>query len=132
MPPVPYPKLDKDQEEYYSRIVNFSSLTYVPVTNTKLELTSAVLEYMAYLSHRDLIPEFYNVILTVKTSRDVETEEMIDIVRNGARFMDENYLNSGIIQRMITGGSNTLSSNYASQGDAWEIKLADIIEFWEK
>ncbi|MBR5308579.1 MAG: hypothetical protein IKU43_07395 [Clostridia bacterium] len=129
---VPYPKLDKDQEEYYSRIVNFSSLTYVPVTNSKLELTSAVLEYIAYLSHRDLIPEFYNVILTVKTSRDVETEEMIDIVRNGARFMDENYLNSGIIQRMITGGSNTLSSNYASQGDAWEIKLADIIEFWEK
>ncbi|MBR5308580.1 MAG: hypothetical protein IKU43_07400 [Clostridia bacterium] len=128
---VPYPKLDEDQEEYYSRIVNFSSLTYIPVTNAKLDLTSAVLEYMAYLSYENLIPEFYNVILTVKTSRDVETEEMIDIIRNGARFMDENYLGSGTIISIVSSGSNTLSSNYAAQGDAWEIKLMDIIDFWE-
>lgn len=128
---VPYPKLDEDQEEYYSRIVNFSSLTYIPVTNNKLELTSAVLEYMAYLSDRDLIPAFYDEILTIKTSRDVETEEMIDIIRNGARFLDENYLGSGTILNIVSNGTNTLSSNYASQGDAWETKLEDIIEFWE-
>jgi hypothetical protein len=129
---LPFPKLDEDQEEYYSRVVNFSSLTYIPVTNQKLELTSAVLEYMAYLSNRDLIPAFYDEILTIKTSRDIETEEMIDIVRNGSRFLDENYLGSGTIINIIASGQNTLSSNYASQGDAWELKLMDIIDFWEK
>ena len=128
---VPYPKLDEDQEEYYSRIVNFSSLTYIPVTNNKLELTSAVLEYMAYLSDRDLIPAFYDEILNIKTARDFETEEMIDIIRSGARFMDENYLNSGKIIEIVKSGSNTLSSNYASSGDAWELKLMDIVDFWE-
>ncbi len=129
---VPFPKLDEDQDEYYSRIVNFSSLTYIPVTNNKLELTSAVLEYMAYISNRDLIPAFYDEILTIKTSRDIETEEMIDIVRNGARFLDENYLGSGTIINIVAAGQNTLSSNYASQGDAWELKLMDIIDFWDK
>ena len=128
---LPYPKLDEDQEDYYSRIVNFSSLTYIPVTNQKLELTSAVLEYMAYISHQNLIPAFYDEILNIKTARDFETEEMINIIREGARFMDENYLGSGGIINIVASGTNTLSSNYASQGDAWETKLEDIIEFWE-
>ena len=129
---IPYPKLDEDQESYYSRVVNYSSLTYVPVTNTKLELTSAILEQMAYISHRDLIPAFYDVILTIKTSRDTETEQMIDIVRSSARFMDENFLKSGTLISIVEGGTNTLSSNYAAQGDAWEARLEDIVEFWEK
>ncbi len=129
---VPYPKLDEDQESYYSRIVNFSSLTYIPVTNQKLELTSAVLEYMAYISNKELIPAFYDEILNIKTARDYETEEMIDIIREGARFLDENYLNSGTIIELVTNGTNTLSSNYASRGDAWETKLEEITEFWAK
>ncbi len=129
---VPYPKLDEDQEAYYSRTVNYSSLTYIPVTNQKLDLTSAILEYMSYISYNELIPAFYDIILTVKTTRDTESEAMIDIVRESARFMDENYLSSGGIIGIVEGGSNTLSSNYASYGDSWEIKLNDIIEFWEK
>ena len=129
---VPYPKLDEDQEDYYSRIVNFSSLTYIPVTNQKLELTSAVLEYMAYISNKELIPAFYDEILNIKTARDYETEEMIDIIREGARFLDENYLNSGTIIELVANGTNTLSSNYASRGDAWETKLEEITEFWAK
>ena len=129
---IPYPKLDEDQESYYSRVVNYSSLTYIPVTNNKLELTSAILEHMAYLSDRDLIPAFYDVILTIKTSRDVETEAMVDIVRETARFMDENFVGSGTIINIVESGNNTLASRCASQEDAWEIKLNDYIEFWEK
>lgn len=129
---LPHPKLNEEQENYYSRVVNFASLTYVPITNQKLELTSALLEYMAYLSERDLIPTFYDVILTVKTTRDTDSEEMISIIRNGARFMDENYLTSGTILDMARKGQNTLSSNYAAYGDTWNDKLDDIIDFWKK
>ena len=129
---IPFPKLDEDQETYYSRIVNYSSLTYIPVTNDKLELTSAILEHMAFLSYRDLIPAFYDVILTIKTNRDYETEEMIDIVRNGARFMDENFFGTGSLNSIIDAGQNTLASNYTSQEDAWLVKLEGYIEFWEK
>ena len=129
---IPFPKLDEDQETYYSRIVNYSSLTYIPVTNDKLELTSAILEHMAFLSYRDLIPAFYDVILTIKTNRDYETEEMIDIVRNGARFMDENFFGTGSLNSIIGAGQNTLASNYTSQEDAWLVKLEGYIEFWEK
>ena len=86
---------------------------------------------MAYISNEELIPAFYDVILTVRTARDVETEEMIPIIRNAARFMDENYLSSGTIVGILGGGQNTLASNYASYGDSWEEKLESIIEFWK-
>lgn len=129
---VPYPKLNEEQEKYYSRIVNFSSLTYIPVTNAKLDLTSAILEYMAYISDRDLVPAFYDVILTVRTTRDTESEDMIDIIRENARFMDENYLKSSTIYGLVESGQNTLSSNYASYGESWNTTLKEIIAFWEK
>ena len=127
---VPYPKLDAEQESYRSRIVNYSSLTYIPVTNQKLELTSAVLEYMAYLSHRDIIPAFYDTILEVKTVRDTESEAMVDIIRESACFMDENYLTSGSLISLVEGGTNTLASSYASFGESWESKLDEICNFW--
>ena len=129
---VPFPKLDEDQENYASRIVNYSSLTYIPVTNQKLELTSAILEHMAYLSYRDLIPAFYDVILTVKTNRDYETEEMVDIVRATATFMDENFFGTGSLNGILNAKQNTLSSTYAAQEDSWLVKLDGYIEFWEK
>lgn len=129
---IPFPKLDKEQEEYYSRVVNYTSLTYIPVTNHKLELTSAILEHMAFLSYRDLIPAFYDVILTVKTNRDYETEEMVDIVRKGARFMDENFFGTGGLNEILNVKQNILASRYASQEDAWLTKLEGYIEFWEK
>ncbi len=129
---VPYPKLNEEQESYYARITNFSSLTYIPVTNAKLDLTSAVLEYMAYLSDRDLIPAYYDVILTVRTTRDTESEEMIDIIRKNARFLDENYLGSNTLISITESGQNTLSSNYASFGDSWNEKLNEIVAFWSK
>ncbi|MBE6704042.1 MAG: hypothetical protein E7583_02150 [Ruminococcaceae bacterium] len=129
---IPFPKLDKEQEEYYSRVVNYTSLTYIPVTNQKLELTSAILEHMAFLSYRDLIPAFYDVILTVKTNRDYETEEMVDIVRKGARFMDENFFGTGGLNEILNAKQNILASRYASQEDAWLTKLEGYIEFWEK
>ena len=129
---IPFPKLDAEQENYYSRTVNYSSLTYIPVTNNKLEITSAILEHMAFLSYRDLIPAFYDIILTVKTNRDYETEEMVDIVRQSARFMDENFFTTGSLNGILNTKQNTLSSNYYSQEDAWLTKLDGHIEFWER
>ena len=86
---------------------------------------------MAYLSYRDLIPAFYDEILTIKTNRDFETEDMVNIVRDSARFMDSNFLGTSTIYKIVESGTNTLSSTCASQSDAWEIKLMDIIDFWE-
>ncbi len=86
---IPYPKLDEDQESYCVRVQNTSSLTYIPITNSKDALTSAVLEYMAMYSYNTVVPAFFDVNLAVKGVRDEESAEMIPIIREACSFNDE-------------------------------------------
>ena len=86
---IPYPKLDEDQQSYCARVQNTSGLTYIPVTNTKDALTSAVLEYMAMYSYNTIVPAYFDINLTVKGTRDTESEEMIPIIRDACSFYDE-------------------------------------------
>ena len=124
---VPYPKLNEEQEDYYSRTANISCLTYIPVTNTDLDKTGAVLETLAYYSSQTLMPTYFDIILTIKSTRDVESEEMIPIIRNSSRFMDANinFNFAGIVQ---AGNGNTLASVIASNKDAWDEQVVHLIE----
>lgn len=126
---VPYPKLDEEQTEYYSRTGNTSGLTYIPITNTNLEKTGAVLETMAYYSSQTIIPAYFDIILTVKSTRDIESEEMIPIIRGSARFLDHviGFNGSGIVTAR---NGNTLASYIASNQDAWNAKIETLIEVY--
>ncbi len=123
---VPYPKLDETQEEYYTRTANISCLTYIPVTNADLDKTGAVLETLAYFSNTTIMPTYFDIILTIKSTRDVESEDMIPIIRNSSRFMDSN-INFNTAGMMFS-GQNTLASTIAANQDAWEEKIEDLIE----
>lgn len=126
---IPYPKLDEDQENYYSRTANISGLTYIPVTNSDLEKTGAVLETLAYYSTDTVVDTYFDIIITVKSTRDTESEKMIPIIRNSSRFLDQTIgFNGGGIVTANSG--NTLSSIIASSKDSWEEKIEDLIELY--
>ncbi len=128
---IPYPKIDEDQEEYYSRTANVSGLTYIPVTNTDLEKTGAVLETLAYYGHDLVLPVYFDKILTIKSTRDTESEEMIPIIRNSSRFMDQIIGFNG--SNFVTAKQgNTLSSYIAANQDAWEERLESVIEVYSE
>ncbi|MBR5308234.1 MAG: extracellular solute-binding protein [Clostridia bacterium] len=124
---VPYPKLDEDQENYYSRTANISGLTYIPVTNADVNKTGAVLESLAYFSKDTILPTYFDIILTVKSTRDVESEQMIPIIRESSRFMDSvvGFSYQSIIN---ANNGNTLSSMIAANSEAWQIKVDSLIE----
>ena len=86
---VPYPKLDEDQATFKSRVQNTSCLTYIPVTNSDLAFTGAVLERMASVSQQTTIPAFFDTVLTIKSTRDTESEQMISIIQASCSFYDE-------------------------------------------
>ena len=109
---IPYPKLDEDQATYCSRVQNTSCLTYIPVTNTRDAITSAVLEYMAMYSYNTVVPAYFDVTLTIKGTRDTESEEMIPIIREACSFNDE-AVNFGV-SNCITQKTG-LASYWASQ-----------------
>ena len=127
---VPYPKLDESQEDYYSRTANISCLTYIPVTNADLDKTGAVLETLAYYGNQLVLPTYFDIILTIKSTRDAESEQMIPIIRNSARFLDQviGFTGSEIV---TADAGNTLSSKIASNVDVWNQKIDKLIEIYE-
>lgn len=128
---IPYPKLSKEQEEYYTRITNVSGLTYIPVTNNDLDKTGAVLESLAYYSKDTIMPAFFDSILAIRSTRDIESEEMIPIIRNSSRFMDS-VVGFGYASIILANNGNTLSSMIAANEEAWQIKVDSLVETYSE
>jgi hypothetical protein len=78
---LPYPKFTETQADYYSRIEGASAAT-VPITadSTGLARASVILEAMACESLKEVIPAYYDVVLSVRAARDEESSEMLDII----------------------------------------------------
>ncbi len=126
---IPYPKYDENQTEYYSRTGGIAELTCIPITNTDLEKTAAVLETMAYFSSQTVMPAYFDTLVMIKSTRDTESEDMIPIIRNSARYGDAVLGFDGyeIIKQNI---GNTLSSLIATNKGAWEEKIQGLIDLY--
>ena len=122
---LPYPKWDEDSP-YRNRSSNMTALTYIPVTNPDLDLTGAVLEEMAYQSAKELTPTYFDTVLTVKSTRDVESEAMLPIIKNNARFLYDGYFPN--IYFMVGSGTNTFTSTFQSNLSKYEADLEDMRE----
>ena len=120
---LPYPKWDADSE-YQNRSSNMTALTYIPVTNANLEMTGAVLEEMAFQGAKNLTPAYFDQVLTVKNTRDVESEAMLPIIKDNARFLYDGYAPS--IISMVGNKSNTYASAYASNLTTYQSDLEDM------
>lgn len=77
---VPYPKFTEDQERYYSRVEGGCKLAIVPITNQSPDKAGTILEAMACESYKTVIPQYYEVALKRKNSRDAESEKMLDLI----------------------------------------------------
>ena len=88
----------------------------------------APLETMAYYSNREVLPTYFDIILTIQSTRDVESEQMIPIIRSSSRFMDQAIDFSPDI--IVMSGQNTLASHWAANKTSYEEKLANLINVY--
>ena len=125
---LPYPKWDEDSE-YQNRSSNMTALTYIPVTNPNIPMTGAVLEEMAFQSAKELTPIYFDIVLTVKNTRDVESEAMLPIIKNNARFLYDGYTPN--INHIVMSGNNTYASDFASKLSSYQEQLDEMRELLE-
>ena len=97
---LPFPKFDEAQEKYMGLIQDAYSLFSVPATNYDFDFVGAVTEALAAESYRYLTPAYYETALKIKYSRDDTTSQMLDIIREGARF-DFALVNSNSMNNII-------------------------------
>ena len=127
---LPWPKFTKD--DVYATVVNgAASLMIVPVTVPDVNTTGMVIEALAAIGHDEVIPAFYDVSLKTKFSRDYESEDMIDIVKDSIIY-DLGYASGGTFQSVghdLAGMNNPdFASFYASKESQAITSLNDFIK----
>ena len=79
---IPHPKYDEHQENYRQFVRGVGNFVGVPITCRDPELSSIVVEALAAESYRKVTPAYFDVVLTIKYTRDIESEDMIEIIAN--------------------------------------------------
>ena len=122
---IPYPKFDEDDE--YATAVNAGShMIFIPITVEDVERTGAITEALCAIGSRDVIPAFYEKSLKTKYTRDEESEEMIDIIRDSVVF-DLGYVIHGTFSScgkdLAVSTTHDFASYYAAGETAAKINL---------
>nr|MBQ4319420.1 hypothetical protein [Clostridia bacterium] len=134
---VPWPKLDESTSDYYSNVDAGCSAFGVPVTSSDPERTSLIVEALCYLGYKDIIPTYYDVVLTTKYARDETSVAMLDIINRGRVFdigyyYYETYIGSlnSIGCRMFRAKNYNFASFYAAEESATLEKLETINDIY--
>lgn len=79
---IPTPKLDSNQTDYVTGIHDGCSIFGIAYGSDCKPAAAATLEWMAYLSNKDVLPKYYDVALKNKYTNDQASAEMIDIIHS--------------------------------------------------
>ena len=134
---IPYPKWDEEQDKYYTQPNNAYSVMMVPTDAKDTEMTSVMIEALNAASYKTVIPAVYDKSLKVKFTRDEDSADMLDIIREGISFHFGYYytvtLNNGATawrMRDILSSQGNVASTFASCSERLEANLQKIIDFY--
>lgn len=113
---IPLPKYNEEQEDYISYSDQWGLVLALPCTASDTDRTGAVLEAMAALSRKYVVPAYYDITLNGRWRRDDESEEMLDIIFANI-FYDPgmayvNSLDRIPVRACLSAGNGNLSSWY--------------------
>ncbi len=134
---LPYPKFDENQEKYSTRVQDGVSIWAIPITVQNLECTGATLEAMAAESYRTVTPAYFETALKSKYSRDEQSLEMLDIIRDGVMFNFEIIYNNqmgspwNIMRDLMTSKKKDFASTWASKEKNYRSSLEKLIKNFE-
>lgn len=134
---LPYPKYNEAQEEYICSILRRFTVASIPTTASDPDQASLVLEALSCIGYNEIVPTYFNVALKDKYTRDSDTAEMLDIIRDGAYFdfADAFYGNlsgmSDYLSGYAQGNSKGLASHFAKQEKSFQKQLDDLYAAYE-
>ncbi len=134
---VPSPKFDEAQDSYYSMTSQQTAVMSIPVTNTDLERTGTIVDYMSYLSYSDLWPAFIDRSVTNKGLRDEDSVEMLGIIRSttiidmGMVYGWTNKLIDALCAN-VKQKDNSFASTVAKYEQAVQQSIDDSLKAWNE
>lgn len=129
---LPYPKLDESQKEYHVNASHGASIWCIPADVRDPGMSAAILEAMGCYGYNHVTPAFFRICLQRKISRNEETTEMLEIIRDSA-WVSAEYLYQQLFgntchsaRDILSTGGNT-ASFYASKEKAVAASLEKTI-----
>ncbi|MBQ8510491.1 MAG: extracellular solute-binding protein [Clostridia bacterium] len=129
---VPTPKLDEDQDGYYSAVNYIAASMCVPKTVTNLERTSVIIEAWAAESHYTVIPAYYEIAMKSKYARDTVTSEMLDLILGSRSYDLGIYYGWGGLSDRFCSLVYEASTDFASMYDANKGTAQDALDTFTK
>lgn len=83
---LPYPKLNAEQEGYYTKLGEVNNLFGITSNCKNMTAAAAVMECMASEGYRKVDPAFYEEGLKRKYNVSDQSAQMFDLIRNGLRY----------------------------------------------
>ncbi len=82
---LPYPKLNKAQKEYLTGSDDHCSVFSIPlmIAPERYEIIGVTMEALSARTHQVVKKEFYDTMLKTNSTRNLQDEEMIDMIING-------------------------------------------------
>ncbi|MCI8388815.1 MAG: hypothetical protein HFE63_10190 [Clostridiales bacterium] len=116
---IPFPKLNTLQENYRTAARATYSSFCIPITAVDPDMSAAVLECFASESYRSVSPTYFETALKVKYSRDDETSQMFDLIKNSVTF---NFASS--FTSIINDPQSAFKIFVADLKDGWSSNMA--------
>ena len=136
---LPMPKYDEKQKDYISFVNPAASLVGIPVYQKSKEnakRSGTILEAMAYYGYKYLTPAYIEKQIKGKSTRDVESIEMIDIIMKNRSYDLELIHDWGSLASsysdLVFNNKKTFSSMYKKCSSAAEKKIKSYLKTIEK
>lgn len=137
---LPWPKLDAEQEEYYSGVQDNIALYMIPVTadDSRANMLCAVLEAMCAENYRNVIRAYYETALKFKYSDGELYSSIVDLIHNSATtdiiYVYSYSLNNiGTLLRTIVKSNNpNFVSLYQKYDKAVNASLDKLIAYFKE
>jgi len=133
---LPYPKYNEQQKNYHSTSRDNLSVFAVPVDAKNPGMTGLITEAMCIASYEEVVPVYYEVVLKDKMSRDENSKDMIDLIRDSLVF-NFGYLHSTamgsvghLFLNRIIANSNTIVSEFDAKASTYNEKLKTVLEIY--
>ena len=118
---LPYPLFDENQATYGTRVQDAVSLWSIPIDAKNSDMSAVVMEALAAQSWRTVTPAYFDVALKYRYSRDAQTAEMVDLIKDSIYINFESLYNESIgnpwfvMRTLMTAKNSNFSSYWAAQ-----------------
>lgn len=130
---LPMPKYDEMQNDYHSYVNPWANAFVAIPSTSDPDFTGFITEALAYYSYKNIRPLAYDLTYKVKSSRDENSAEMLDIIFN-TLYIDFNCIyNFGATNDALTNvlfGKQELASAMAAIQKKIDAEIDNFVKNW--